>query len=67
MVHGDIFIEEYIKSSLEKNVNNLTDKDNFVVFLDIAIGPEKGISREVIKYFDIFIFRKNHDFIIIIT
>jgi len=50
-----------MKHPPKKNaIDLLTDKDNPVVFLDIAVGPEKGISREVIKYRDIFIFRKNH-------
>lgn len=47
-----------MKHPSKKNEDLLTDKDNPVVFLDIAIGPEKGISREVIKYLDIFIFAK---------
>lgn len=39
-----------MKRPSKKNMRDLlTDKNNPVVFLDVAIGSEKGTLREVIK------------------
>lgn len=52
IVQKDFYLEKNMKLfSSKKNMSDLlSDKDNPVVFLDVTINNEKGISHEVIKY-----------------
>lgn len=55
IAHSDFYTEENVRLfSSKRNMSDLlSDKDNPVVFLDVAINDEKGISHEVIKYRDV--------------